>query len=98
MRISIRWLSKCVLTTSEHCRYNAISAATQGYPMINRRYQEARGLDEDRPFYGFYTRLSGQDRELLKEARRVAMVRLGATPSNPVLLAEMMKTYVNTTP
>lgn len=62
--------------------------------MLNRRYREPRGVDEDRPFYGFYVRLAGADRELLKEARKVAQRRMGAVPSHPVLLLEMMKAYI----
>lgn len=65
--------------------------------MITRRYREPRGLHANTGDYGFYVRVSGEDRELLKQAKSVAEGRLGGSPSNPMLLIEMMKVYVAST-
>lgn len=62
--------------------------------MITRRFKEPRGLSENTPFYGLYVRVSGDSRELLKQAQDIAAKKLGATPSNPVLLDELLRTYV----
>jgi hypothetical protein len=61
--------------------------------MITRRYREPRGLNSDREEYGFFVRVSGEDRELLKTAVEVAKKRLGGHPSNPMLLLDMMSVY-----
>jgi hypothetical protein len=62
--------------------------------MITRRFKEPRGLAEDTPFYGLYVRVTGESRELLKKAQEIATERLGATPSNPILLDELLKAYL----
>ena len=66
--------------------------------MITRRFKEPRGLSEDTPFYGLYVRVEGKSRELLKKAQEIATQRLGATPSNPLLLDELLKAYVREAP
>jgi hypothetical protein len=65
--------------------------------MITRRYREPRGLHSDQDQYGFYVRLAGEDRELMKRALEVATERLGGRPSNPLLLVEMMKVFTSET-
>ncbi|QRM29560.1 hypothetical protein [Microvirga sp. VF16] len=62
--------------------------------MITRRFNEPRGLSEETPFYGLYVRLSGESRELFRKAHEIAAKRLGATPSNPILLDELLKAYL----
>jgi hypothetical protein len=62
--------------------------------MMTRRFKEPRGLSEDTPIYGLYVRVTGESRELLKKAQEIATQRLGATPSNPLLLDELLKAYV----
>lgn len=61
--------------------------------MITRRYREPRGLEANTPDYGFFVRVSGEERALLKSARDLAERRLGGVPSNPMLLIDMMKFY-----
>lgn len=63
--------------------------------MITRRYREPRGLHSDQVEYGFYVRLSGADRELMRCAQEVATERLGGRPSNPMLLVDMMKAFTS---
>jgi hypothetical protein len=60
--------------------------------MSTRRFK--RGIDEGTSFYGFYVRASGETRELLKKAQQRAKERFGATPSNPLLLDELLKAYL----
>lgn len=62
--------------------------------MITRRYREPRGLHSGTADYGFFVRVSGDERDLLKAARRLAERRLGGPPSNPMLLLDMMSVYV----
>lgn len=62
--------------------------------MITRRYREPRGINADTGEYGFFVRVSGEDRELLKLARDKATEKLGGIPSNPMLLIEMMRIYL----
>jgi hypothetical protein len=62
--------------------------------MITRRFKEPRGLSENTPFYGLYVRVTGESRELLKQAQEIAAKRLGATPSNPLLLEDLLRVYV----
>jgi len=63
--------------------------------MITKRFEEARGINEDTPFYGFYARVSGESRELLKQVQRKAATQLKGQPSNAVLLDELMRHYLN---
>ncbi|WP_454655548.1 hypothetical protein [Bosea beijingensis] len=62
--------------------------------MITKRFKEARGIDEDTPFYGFYARVSGESRELLRQAQRKATAQLRGQPSNAVLLDELLRRYL----
>ena len=62
--------------------------------MLTRRFREPRGLHSDTKDYGFFVRVAGDDRELLKKAQKLAEVRLGGIPSNPLLLLEVLRYYV----
>lgn len=62
--------------------------------MATMKYREPRGAEADREFYGFYVRATGETRALLIEARRRLTERLGAPPSNPLLLYEVLKVFV----
>lgn len=61
--------------------------------MITRRFREPRGLHSDTKDYGFYVRLAGEDRELLKRTQALAEKSFGGRPSNPMLLIELMRVY-----
>jgi len=61
---------------------------------MTKRFRNPRGISEDTPFYGFYVKASGETRELLRKAQQVAAERLGAVPSNPLLLDELLKAYL----
>lgn len=63
--------------------------------MITKRFKEARGVHENTAFYGFYARVSGESRELLKKAQEKATEHLKGHPSNGVLLDELMKAYLD---
>lgn len=62
--------------------------------MITKRFKNPRGIDENTPFYGFYVRANGQSRERLKQAQNKASQDMGGTPSNAVLLDELLKVYL----
>ena len=59
-----------------------------------KRFREPRGLGAPTPFYGFYARLEGQERDILMQAQAIAGLRLGGAPSNPMLLEELLRAYV----
>ena len=62
-----------------------------------KRFREPRGLQAPMPFYGFYARLEGRERDILMQAQAIAGVRLGGTPSNHMLLEELLKADVGAT-
>lgn len=62
--------------------------------MITKRFEEPRGINQNTPFYGFYARVSGESRELLKQAQRKATAELRGQPSNAVLLDELLRRYL----
>lgn len=62
--------------------------------MISHRYPEPRGLEAPTKWYGYYARLSGEEREMLRQARGILRERLGDTPSNTVLLGEVLKAFL----
>jgi hypothetical protein len=62
--------------------------------MITKRFSDARGIDEPTAFYGFYVRVSGESRELLRQAQRKATSEMRTQPSNAVLLDELLMAYL----
>ena len=62
--------------------------------MITKRFKDARGIHEDTAFYGFYARVSGESRELLKQVHETATAQMRGQPSNAVLMDELMKAYL----
>lgn len=62
--------------------------------MITKRFSDARGIDDPTAFYGFYVRVSGESRELLKQAQRKATLEMRTQPSNAVLLDELLMAYL----
>jgi hypothetical protein len=67
---------------------------TRMMKMLTKRFKEARGINENTKFYGFYVRATGESRDLLKLAQKKASGTLGSVPSNPVLLDELLRSYV----
>ena len=57
------------------------------------KYPEPRGIDAGTEFYGFYVRVAGPTRSLLRKAQERVAERYGAIPSNPLLLWELLEAF-----
>lgn len=55
------------------------------------------GPEADKPAYTFFARTTGDTRKMLIEAHRQITKRLGAAPSNTLLLHELLKAYADPT-
>lgn len=62
--------------------------------MITRRYRKPKGINTGAPFYGFYVMVSGESREMLRDAHKKLSAELGDVPSNGLLLDEVLKKYL----
>lgn len=51
-------------------------------------------LNADTPYYTLFVRMSGESREMLKEAQKVLTAKLGDTPSNGCLMDEILKKFL----
>ena len=62
--------------------------------MITRRLRDGSSTPAPAEMVAFQSRLNDEDRRLLKVAREKLRLRFGGEPSNPVLLSELLKSYV----
>lgn len=62
--------------------------------ITSRKFQEDRRVEANTPFYGLYVRLAGETRRDFVEAKKRMEQTLGGTPSNPMILDELLRTYL----
>lgn len=60
-----------------------------------RKFQNDRSVESDTPFYGLYVKLTGEARRDFVEAKNRMTQSLGGVPSNPMVIDELLRTYLN---